>query len=82
MRKRYIDSTIVWIAFISIGFVLWSAGFIYRSSFITIDGSRSYSLFDDAMISMRYAWNFAHGHGLVWNLGEYVQGIPICSWFC
>jgi len=48
--------------------------FIYKSSFITIDGQRSYSLFDDAMISMRYAWNFAHGHGLVWNPGEYVQG--------
>jgi arabinofuranosyltransferase len=23
---------------------------------------------------MRYAWNFSHGHGLVWNQGEYVQG--------
>jgi len=26
------------------------------------------------MISMRYAWNFAHGKGLEWNSEEYVQG--------
>jgi hypothetical protein len=56
------------------GFCAWSAGFIYRSSFIGIDGARYFSLFDDAMISMRYAWNFSHGDGLVWNVGERVQG--------
>lgn len=33
-----------------------------------------FNLFDDALISMRYAWNFAHGNGLVWNKGEYVEG--------
>lgn len=59
---------------ISIGFVIWSAAFIYGSSFIAIDGKRYFCLFDDAMISMRYAWNFAHGEGLVWNSGEYIQG--------
>jgi hypothetical protein len=26
------------------------------------------------MISMRYAWNLSHGMGLVWNVGERVQG--------
>ncbi len=26
------------------------------------------------MISMRYAWNLSHGNGLVWNVGEYVEG--------
>jgi len=62
------------IILISIGFTLWGAGFIHKSSFITLDGRRSFSLFDDAMISMRYAWNFSHGNGLVWNPGEYVQG--------
>jgi hypothetical protein len=31
-------------------------------------------LFDDAMISMRYADNLAHGQGLVWNIGEHVEG--------
>jgi arabinofuranosyltransferase len=59
---------------ISIGFVIWSAAFIYRSSFLAVDGKRYFCLFDDAMISMRYAWNFSHGLGLVWNQGEYVQG--------
>lgn len=62
------------ITVISIGFLIWSAAFIYRSSFIAVDGKRYFCLFDDAMISMRYAWNFSHGLGLVWNPGEYVQG--------
>jgi hypothetical protein len=41
---------------------------------VAIDGKRYFSLFDDAMISMRFAWNFSHGSGLVWNPGEYVEG--------
>jgi hypothetical protein len=59
---------------ISVGFVIWSAVFIYISSFIAIDGKRYFCLFDDAMISMRYAWNFSHGLGLVWNPGERIEG--------
>lgn len=59
---------------ISILFIIWSAYFIYRASFIAIDGQRYFALFDDAMISMRYAWNLANGNGLVWNPGEYVEG--------
>ena len=55
-------------------YTLWAGIYIYKSSFIAIDGSRYFSLFDDAMISMRYAWNFSHGNGLVWNLGERVEG--------
>lgn len=62
------------LAAISIGFVIWSGAFIYRSSLIAIDGNRYFCLFDDAMISMRYAWNFSHGLGLVWNQGERIQG--------
>lgn len=58
----------------SIAFIIWAIVFIYQSSFITINGQRYFSLFDDAMISMRYAWNFSHGHGLVFNPGEYVEG--------
>jgi arabinofuranosyltransferase len=46
--------------------------FISSSSFVK-DGVRYFSLFDDAMISMRYARNFAMGHGLVWNAG----GVPV-----
>jgi hypothetical protein len=53
---------------------VWAVLFIYQSSFIALDGNRYYSLFDDAMISMRYAWNLSHGAGLVWNPGEYVEG--------
>lgn len=48
--------------------------FIYQSSFIAIDGRRYFFLGDDALISMRYAWNLSHGNGLVWNVGEYVEG--------
>jgi hypothetical protein len=48
--------------------------FIYKSSFVGIDGRRYFCLIDDAMISMRYAWNLSHGSGLVWNPGEYVEG--------
>ncbi len=62
------------ISFLTWAFVLYSASFIYRTSFIAIDGKRYFCLFDDAMISMRYAWNFSHGMGLVWNAGEHVQG--------
>ena len=55
-------------------FITWSLLFIYRTSFVWDDGTIYSSLFDDAMISMRYAWNLANGNGLVWNPGEYVQG--------
>jgi hypothetical protein len=59
---------------IAAAFTLWALFFIYRTSFIAIDGRRYFSLFDDAMISMRYAWNATHGSGLVWNPGERVEG--------
>ena len=55
-------------------FLLWSAAFIFRSSFVAVDGNRYFCLFDDAMISMRYAWNLSQGNGLVWNAGDYVEG--------
>lgn len=50
------------------GYCIYAACFIYRTSFV-IDGQRYFALFDDAMISMRYARNLAHGYGLVWNPG-------------
>lgn len=74
MNKSNFKLEKIIIGIISIGFVAWSAAFIYGSSFIAIDGKRYFCLFDDAMISMRYAWNFSHGEGLVWNSGEYIQG--------
>lgn len=47
---------------------------IWRSSIVGIDGHRYFILFDDAMISMRYASNLVSGHGLVWNIGEKIEG--------
>jgi hypothetical protein len=44
-------------------------------------GGFSYSLFDDAMVSMRYAHNLADGHGLVWNAGQAgVEGYTNFGW--
>lgn len=74
MNSKKLRSGWVTIFFVSIAFVLWGLIFIYNSSFVAIDGIRYYCLFDDAMISMRYAWNMSHGYGLVWNQGESVQG--------
>lgn len=62
------------VAVLTVIFMVWAILFIRRSSFIALDQQRYYCLFDDAMISMRYGWNFAHGLGLVWNPGERVEG--------
>ncbi len=69
-------------AIVGIGacFIAWASLFIYRSSVVGIDGRRYFCLFDDAMISMRYAWNLSHGSGLVWNPGEYVEGYTNPLW--
>jgi len=55
-------------------FVSWAALFISRTSAVAWNGRRYFCLFDDAMISMRYADNLAHHRGLVWNVGERVEG--------
>jgi hypothetical protein len=52
----------------------WGALYVARTGFVYA-GEPVFSLWDDAMISMRYARNLAAGHGLVWNPGgERVQG--------
>lgn len=71
-RATSYERTVLFV--IAAGFLAWSAVFIFRSSFVGIDGNRYFSLFDDAMISMRFGWNLAHGLGLVWNPGEHVEG--------
>ena len=38
------------------------------------------SVFDDAYISFRYARHLADGHGLVWNVGERVEGYTNFLW--
>lgn len=60
--------------FLFAAYVIWAGLFIYQSSYIGIDGHRYFGLFDDAMISMRYAWNLAHARGLVWNVGQPIEG--------
>jgi hypothetical protein len=49
--------------------LLSSVFFVWRNTF-TIAGHRYLVLYDDAMISMRYARNLAAGSGLVWNPGK------------
>ena len=44
------------------------------------DAFRLRWLSDDAFISFRYAENWARGHGLVFNPGEYVEGFSNPSW--
>jgi arabinofuranosyltransferase len=72
LQNRRLDKTLILI--LAILYVIWGLAFIYRSSYVALDRRRYFSLFDDAMISMRYAWNFSHGFGLVWNPGERVEG--------
>ena len=60
-------------------YVLYAAVFIYKTSFV-IEGVRYFSLFDDSMISMRYARNLAQGNGLVWNANERVEGYTNPLW--
>ena len=63
-----------------VGYVLWGCAFIYRTSFV-INGVRYFVLFDDEMISMRYARNLAHGFGLVYNPGgDRVEGFTNPMW--
>ena len=58
----------------------WSAWLIYRSSFV-VGGTRYFSLFDDAMISMVYAKNFVEGFGLNWaRFGAPVEGFTCPLW--
>jgi hypothetical protein len=44
------------------------------------EGKSFFLLADDAMVSMRYAKDLATGHGLVWNIGERVEGISNPLW--
>ncbi len=50
-------------------YALWSLCYIWHTSFL-IGEKRYFCLFDDGMISMRYAFNLAQGSGLVWNPGD------------
>lgn len=65
---------------ILLAYALYAGIYIYKTSFV-ISGQRFFVLFDDAMISMRYARNLADGYGLVWNPGaERVEGYTNPLW--
>ncbi|MBK8618698.1 MAG: hypothetical protein IPN96_16640 [Anaerolineales bacterium] len=64
---------------IVIGYIYYIYRYIIATSFL-IGGTTYYVLFDDAMISMRYAYNLAHGLGPVWNAGEHVEGFTNPLW--
>lgn len=72
-KDRYVFLVII------ILFSLYASVYIYKTSFV-IEGERYFSLFDDAMISMRYAKNFAEGHGLVMNHDERIEGYTNPLW--
>jgi peptidoglycan/LPS O-acetylase OafA/YrhL len=66
-----------WVVIAAVAFY---ALFILRTSF-SIGGTRYFVLFEDAMISMRYARHLAAGHGLVWNVGEPpIEGFTNLLW--
>lgn len=63
-----------WLRLVAAMVLVWGGLYVFRTSFV-VDGERVFVLWDDAMISMRYAENLARGHGLAWNPGEEpVQG--------
>jgi hypothetical protein len=60
--------------------IFLAIGFIVRSSHVSFDGVRYFAVFDDGMVSMRYAKNFVEHHELVWNLGDRVEGFTDPLW--
>jgi hypothetical protein len=55
--------------------LVWG-GLYIEATRLEVGGERVFCLWDDAMISMQYAYNLSRGEGLVWMPGsEHVQGI-------
>lgn len=72
---------LVIVALILAAHFAYARAFIQRSSLL-IGDQRYYCLFDDAVISMEYAKNWAAGHGPVWNEGQRVEGYTNFLWVC
>jgi len=77
MNQRHLRNILF--SLLVLGYLYYGFQFIQKSAVVS-DGKTYYVLFDDAMISMRYAYNLAHGNGLVWNPGEYVEGFTNPLW--
>lgn len=75
MKKNYI------FIFFFLIYLIYCISFMGKAS-VKINGERYHFLFDDAMISMKYAKNFAEGNGLVWNknYNEKVEGYTNPLW--
>ncbi|MHC4646068.1 MAG: hypothetical protein ACYTBJ_11235 [Planctomycetota bacterium] len=71
----------VWLVVLLVALLqtFYATAFIARTSFV-VEGKRYFCLFDDAMIAMRFADNWASGHGLVWNQGRPVEGYTTFLW--
>lgn len=52
----------------------FTAVLLLALSALTLLAWRHRFIQDDAFITFRYAYNLAHGNGLVWNEGERVEG--------
>lgn len=72
---------LLWYVVLVVGLLqtFYALGFITKTSLV-VEGQRYFCLFDDAMISMRYAANWADGHGFVWNQGERIEGYTTFAW--
>lgn len=69
-----------WLAVILTAHLAYAVAFIWKTSFV-IDRERFFCLVDDAMVSMRYAFNLAHGYGWIWNpQGDRVEGYTNPLW--
>jgi hypothetical protein len=78
MKKIHTSQLIF--ALLLAAYAVYAAVYIYKTSFV-VNGERFFMLFDDAMISMRYARSLASGYGLVWNPGgERVEGFTNPLW--
>lgn len=79
VRTKLHLTTILWIV-VAVAFLDYLALMIYETGF-TAGNEMYFVLFDDMMISMRYARNLASGYGLVWNPGgERVEGFTNLLW--
>jgi arabinofuranosyltransferase len=75
---RYLHFIIL--GLIALAYTAYAVEFIRQSSFLA-DGVRYFALFDDSMISMTYARNFARGAGMIWNAGgAHVEGFSNPLW--
>jgi arabinofuranosyltransferase len=79
LRQKYLVRT--WRLTAAAGCILLIQGLValISKSFL-LGQNRIWFLDDDAMISMRYGYNLAAGNGLVWNIGERVEGYSNFLW--